>query len=515
MIVHRRALLAAPALIPFAAHAAWPERPVTIIVPFGPGSANDVLARLIAPHLTRAWGQPVVVNNVVGAAGTIGVDRVAKSAPDGLTIALAADAAIVVRVSMSPRPPYDPLTDLAPISQLGRTPNILVVSNATPYTGLAQIVAAARARPGTLSFAHIGAGTSQHIGGELLNQMAGIELTGVAYNDGGAQLQDVIAGRATMTFNNVVVVAPRLRDGSFRALGVSSPERIPTLPDIPTIAEQGYPGFNATAWLGLFGRAGTPPEIIARIRRDAVAAMAQPDVAPRLTELGIQVVGNTPEELATLMRREIPRMAQVLERAGLRSPVAAPRSASPNTRAKPGSRTVGPSGGRWRRRPDIRDRWMDAGGAGRRDPGRWLGREHPVELARAVQRHQVVATADVLRADEDLRHRAPPARSLGGDPPGFAAMWRVVLGERHALAAQQCPGAVAIGAEDLGVDLDLGHFPPSWRGARRPSSGQNHSITIETSASPPVTSPAAAMKPIKSPPGSRSAGGSGSGIVGS
>ena len=318
MNISRRALLAAPALLPLPALAAWPERPVTIIVPFGPGSANDVLARLMAPHLTRAWGQPVVVNNVAGAAGTIGVDRVAKSAPDGLTLALAADAAIVVRVSMSPRPPYDPLIDLAPISQLGRTPNILVVSNATPYTSLAQVVAAARARPGALSFAHIGAGTSQHIGGELLNQLAGIELTGVAYNDGGAQLQDVIAGRATMTFNNVVATLPRLRDGSFRALGVSSPESIPTLPDIPTIAEQGFPGFNAVAWLGLFGRAGTPPDIIARIQRDAVAAMAQPDVAPRLQDLGVQVVGNTPEELATLMRSEIPRMAGVLQRAGLR-----------------------------------------------------------------------------------------------------------------------------------------------------------------------------------------------------
>ena len=179
MALHRRALLAAPALLPAIAHAAWPERTVNMIVPFGPGSANDVLARLTAPHLSRAWGQTVVVQNVVGAAGTIGVDRVAKSAPDGLTLALTADASIVVRVSMNPRPPYDPQADLAPISQLARTPNILVVSNATPYTTLAQVVEAARARPGALSFAHIGAGTSQHIGGELLNQLAGIELTGV------------------------------------------------------------------------------------------------------------------------------------------------------------------------------------------------------------------------------------------------------------------------------------------------------------------------------------------------
>ncbi len=320
MLIHRRAALAAPALLlASAAQAAWPERPVTIVVPFGPGSSQDVLARLMAPHLTRAWGQPVVVNNIAGAAGTIGVDRVAKSAPDGLMLTLTGDASIVVRVSMNPRPPYNPLTDLAPISQLGRTPNILVVSNATPYTSLAQVVEAARARPGALSFAHIGAGTSQHIGGELLNQIANIELTGVAYNDGGAQLQDVIAGRATMTFASVVTALPRLRDGSFRALGVSSPERVPAVPDIPTIAEQGFAGFDAVAWLGLFARAGTAGDVVARIQRDCVAAMAQPDVAPRLADLGVQVVGNTPEQLATLVRAEIPRMARVLERAGLRA----------------------------------------------------------------------------------------------------------------------------------------------------------------------------------------------------
>jgi len=319
MPLSRRALLAAPALIATPAFAAWPERPVTIIIPFGPGSSQDVLARLMAPHLTRAWGQPVVVNNIVGAAGTIGVDRVAKSPPDGLTLTLTGDASIVVRVSMNPRPPYDPVADLAPISQLGRTPNVLVVSNVTPYTSLAQLVAAAKAAPGAISFAHIGAGTSQHIGGELLNMLAGIELNGVAYNDGGAQLQDVIAGRATMTFASLVTALPRLRDGSFRALGVSSPERVPALPDIPTIAEQGFSGFDAVAWLGLFARAGTPADIIARIQRDCVAAMAQPDVAARLSDLGVQVVGNTPAQLAALIQAEIPRMAGVLQRAGLRA----------------------------------------------------------------------------------------------------------------------------------------------------------------------------------------------------
>jgi len=316
----RRMALALPMILAATrAHAAWPERPVTIISPFGPGSLPDVVGRLVAPHLSRAWGQPVVVQNVPGAAGVIGVDRVAKSAPDGLTIGFSADAAIVVRVSMNPRPPYDPLTDLAAVSQLGRTPNFLVVSNVTPYTTLAQLVADARARPGAISFAHIGAGTSQHIGGELLAQLAGVELNGVAYNDGGAQLQDVIAGRATMTFANAVTALPRLSDGSFRALGVSSPERVPAAPQIPTIAEQGFPGFDAVAWLGVVVRAGTPPELVARLNRDILAAMAQPDVVTRTTEFGIQPVGSSPEQFAALIRAEIPRMAGVLQRAGLRA----------------------------------------------------------------------------------------------------------------------------------------------------------------------------------------------------
>lgn len=319
MSLCRRNLLVAPALIQAPALAAWPVRPVTIVVPFGPVSSQDVLARLMAPHLSRVWGQPVVVNNIVGAAGTIGVDRVAKSQPDGLTLALTGDASIVVRVSMDPRPPYDPMADLAPISLLARTPNVLVVGNVTPYTSLAQVVVAAKAAPGTLSFAHIGAGTSQHIGGELLNMLAGIELTGEAYNASGPQLEDVIAGRVTMTFASVVTALPRLGDGSLRALGVSSPERVPTVPHIPTIAEQGFAGFDAVAWLGLFARAGTPPEIVARIQSDCVAAMAQPGVVLRLADLGVQVLGNTPAQFAALIQSEIPRMAGVLQRAGLRA----------------------------------------------------------------------------------------------------------------------------------------------------------------------------------------------------
>ena len=318
----RLALLAAPLLAAFAAPApvvaqAWPDRPVTIISNFGPGSSQDVLARLLAPKLQAAWGQPVVVNNVVGAAGTIGVERGAR-ATDGHTIVLSGDAAIVVRVSMPPRLPYDPLRDLSPITLLGRTPNVLVVGNSVPVQTLAELVAMARNRPGSVTFAHAGPGTSQHIGGEMLAQMAGLEMTAVAYNEPASQIQDVLTGRVTFSFNSGVVALPRLADGSWRALAVSSPARMLAAPNLPTVAELGYPGFDATAWLGLFAPAAMPPANIAIIHRAAVAALAEADVRARLETLGVEIVGSSPAELRALIEREIPRMAGVLSRAGIR-----------------------------------------------------------------------------------------------------------------------------------------------------------------------------------------------------
>lgn len=305
-------LLAMPAL-------AWPDRPVTIIAPFGPGTSQDVLARLLAPRLQAAWGQPVIVNNVTGAAGTIGVDRVAKARPDGYTLVLAGDAAIVVRVSMAPRPPYDPQKDLAPVTLLGRTPNLLVVSNANPARSVQDLIAAARAQPGTMTFAHAGTGTSQHIGGEMLAQMAGIELTAVAYNDPAAQVLDVQTGRVTMGFQSGVVALPRVRENAWRALAVSSASRMAAVPDLPTVAELGLAGFDAAAWLAIFAPAGTPAPIVAQLNRDIVAALAEPEVRARMQELGIEHVGSTADELRDLVTREIPRMAAVLLRAGIKA----------------------------------------------------------------------------------------------------------------------------------------------------------------------------------------------------
>jgi len=319
--MNRRHLLAATGSLALtgraAAQPAWPDRPVTIIVPFGAGTAPDLMARVAAPTLGARWGQPVVVQNVVGAAGTLGVERAARAAPDGHTLVLPGDAAIVVRVSMIPRPPYDPQRDLAPIMLVGRTTNVLVVSKETPYRSLADLIESARARPGTLTFGHAGTGTSQHIGGAMLAQMTGVQLSDVAYNDLGAMVIDVQAGRVTMSFMGSVNALPRVRDGSLRALGVSSAARFAALPEVPMVAEQGLPGFDASAWFGLYAPAGTPAPIIARINADMRAALEQPEALSRFDTLGMQLVAGTPEALAQTIATEIPRMRAVLRAAGV------------------------------------------------------------------------------------------------------------------------------------------------------------------------------------------------------
>ncbi len=322
--MNRRSLLAAVGVLAAAIHAGhavaqatWPERPVTIVVPFGPGSAPDVMARLAAPHLSTRLGKSVLVQNAPGSAGTIGVERVVRAAPDGYTLVLPGDAAIVVRVSMSPRLPYDPERDLAPIMLVGRTTNVLVVSSQTPFRTLADLIVAARAQPKSITFAHSGQGTSQHLGGEMLAQMAGVSLTAVAYNDVGALSSDLQSSRVTMSLQNSVNAVPKVREGTLRALAVSSTARFPALSDVPTVAEQGLPGFDANAWFGLYAPAGTPAPVIARVNADMRAAMHEADVRSRLDTLGVQLVAGTPEELKQIIATETPRMRKVLRAAGI------------------------------------------------------------------------------------------------------------------------------------------------------------------------------------------------------
>lgn len=317
----RRALLTLLLMLGLAPAAqAWPDRPVTLIVPFAPGNAADVITRLLAPVLSQGWGQPVVVQNIPGASGGIGVERVVRAAPDGHTLVMSGDAAVVVRVSMAPPLPYDPRRDLAPIILVARTPNLLVVPGNAAPRDVAGLVAAARAARGAYNYGHAGPGTSVQIASELLVQMAGIELTGVGYPSLPAVLQDVMAGRLDLAFLPAVVAGPMVAEGRIRALALSSPGRLAALPDVPSLAEQGYPGFDASAWFGLLAPAATPGPILARIHADVTAALAAPAMRARLDGLGATPVGMGPEEFRTLIAAEIPRMAEVLRRAGITGP---------------------------------------------------------------------------------------------------------------------------------------------------------------------------------------------------
>jgi tripartite-type tricarboxylate transporter receptor subunit TctC len=311
-------LLLSLALAPAAG--AWPDRAVTIIVPFAPGNAADVITRLLAPVLSERWGQPVVVQNVPGASGGIGVERLVRAAPDGHTLAMSGDAAVVVRVSMHPPLPYDPRRDLAPITLVARTPNLLVVPASAATRSIEELLAAARAARSGFNYGHAGPGTSVQIASELLVQMSGVELNGVGYPSLPAVMQDVMAGRLQFAFLPAVVAGPMIAEGRLRALGLSSPGRLATFPDVRSIADQGFPGFDASAWFGLLAPAATAAAVIARIHADVAAALAAPAMRARLDGLGASLVANTPQEFTALIAAEIPRMAEVLRRAGLTAP---------------------------------------------------------------------------------------------------------------------------------------------------------------------------------------------------
>jgi tripartite-type tricarboxylate transporter receptor subunit TctC len=318
---HAAVLIAAVVMvstIPALAQTTYPDQPIKIIVGFPPGVAPDVVGRLLADKFSQAWGQPVVVENVAGAGGNIAADRVAKAAPDGYTLFMGGNSSLVFSASLYDKLPYDPIKDFAPISQLFVADNILVMPPSVPATTLSELVALASAQPGKLTYGHAGVGTSQHLAGELLKSMAHIDLQPVAYRGSTAVLPDLLAGRLTLSFSNIVNALPLVRDGKLRALAVTSLKRSAVAPDLPTMAESGYPGFEAVPWFGLLAPAGTPPDVIEKIYREADRDLALPDVRARLDELGLDIIGNTPTEFAAVIRLEIPQWARLIKNLGIK-----------------------------------------------------------------------------------------------------------------------------------------------------------------------------------------------------
>jgi tripartite-type tricarboxylate transporter receptor subunit TctC len=301
------------------AQTSYPEQPVRILVGFTPGTAPDVTARLIADEFTRSWGKPVVVENVTGAGGNIATDRVAKAAPDGHTLLMGGNSSLIMAPSLYDKLAFDPIKDFAPIVQVFVAANILAVHPEVPAKNVEELVALARAQPDKLSYGHAGIGTSQHLAAELFKYMAGAKIQPVAYRGSTAVLPDLVAGRLSISFSNVVNTMPLVREGKLRGFAVSSRKRSGVAPDIPTMAELGFPGFEAVPWFGLLAPAGTAPAVVDKVHRETVRVLALPEVRKRLEDLGLDVIGNSPAEFAQVIRSEIPEWAKVIKGAGIKA----------------------------------------------------------------------------------------------------------------------------------------------------------------------------------------------------
>lgn len=300
-----------------AAQASYPDKPIRIIVNRPAGSQGDTVARLLGQKFAEALGQPVVVVNIPGGAGNIGADRVAKATPDGYTLGLLAETQIVVNPSLY-KLPYDSVNDFAPVSQICTFANMLVVNNAVPVKSVRDLVRLAKAQPGELTFASGGSGGSTHLAAEMFMFMAGLDIRHIPYKGGLAAIPDLVGGRVTMMFGPIGTVLPVVREGKLRALAVTSSRRSSAAPELPTVAESGYPGFEISGWLGLLAPARTPPTIVGKIHRETVQALALPDLGARLVELGMEVSGMPPDEFAAVIKSGIPKWAKVIKEAGIK-----------------------------------------------------------------------------------------------------------------------------------------------------------------------------------------------------
>lgn len=312
------ALLALIALLGHAQAQDYPNRPVKIIVPAAAGSVPDFLARTIGQRLSENWRQAVVIENIVGAGGNIGTDRAAKAPADGYTLLLNTIAPVAVNQSLMGKLPYDPVKDLAPITQVANTANILAVHPSFPAKGLQDIIRLAKEQPGKLSYPSGGHGTTQHLSGELLNTMAGIKLVHIPYKSTGQMTTDALGGQIQIIFHNAPVLLPHVRSGALRGIAVTSAKRQPSAPELPTISEAGLPGFEVSAFFGFMAPAGVPRPIITRLHREIVAIMALPDMRERFLAQAAEPVGNRPEEYAAFIQSEIVKWAKVVKEAGLK-----------------------------------------------------------------------------------------------------------------------------------------------------------------------------------------------------
>ena len=311
-------LVACATLAP--AHAQpWPAKPIRFIIAQPPGGQNDVQARLIGLKLTELWGQPVVFDNRAGAGGAIGFEIAAQAPNDGYTLAMGSISTLAVIPAMPRKPRYDPLTDFAPVSLVSTSPYVVTLHPAVPARNLKELVALAKAKPGSLSYASSGTATGIHLTTELFKMVAGIDMVHVPYKGGAPATTDLIGGQVGVMFNNVITAVPHVKSGKLRALAVTTTQRSPALPDTPTVSEAGYAGAESSSWQGIVTRVGAGAAVVNRMHADLVRVLAMPDVRTPIVNQGNEVVAGTPQAFATFIRAEIDKWAKVIKTAGVRN----------------------------------------------------------------------------------------------------------------------------------------------------------------------------------------------------
>jgi tripartite-type tricarboxylate transporter receptor subunit TctC len=311
-------LLGTTLATPGNAQAQWPNRFVRLVVPFPPGGGTDAIARVVAVKLSSIWGQEMVIENKGGGATGIGTDVVAKAEPDGYTVLLQS-VPIVVNKFLFATLPFDPVADLAPVSLICDYPNIMCVPMSSPAKTVKEFIDHAKANPGKVTYASSGYGTSVHLSGELFNRMAGINMQHIPYRGAGPAFSDLIPGRVDVMFNNIGAVVPFIKGGQLRPLGVTSLKRNAELPDVPTVSEAGVPGFEVIGFYAFFAPARTPPAVIAKFHADTVTALADPTIRSRLDQLGVSVIGSSPDELKAFVKSEMDKWGPLIKSAGIKA----------------------------------------------------------------------------------------------------------------------------------------------------------------------------------------------------
>jgi len=318
----RRIAAALLIAVPFsggAAAQAWPEKPVRFVVGFTPGGPSDILARALGQKLAESWTQQTVIENRPGAGGNIAAEVVAKSAPDGYTWLLGNNSILATNQSLYGKLGYDPVKDFAPVALVAIQPNILVVNPNVPVSSVKELIALAKAKPGALNYASSGSGAAAHLAGELFKAMTGVQMVHVPYKGAQPALTDVIAGQAQLMFATSASVIPYIKAGRLRALAVTTAQRSPTVPELPTLSEAGVPGFEAITWHGVVVPAATPVPLVERLNADIVRALRTQDLRERLESLGAELATGTPQDFAEYIAREIPKWAKVVKDSGARA----------------------------------------------------------------------------------------------------------------------------------------------------------------------------------------------------